>query len=350
MALGWAFISTGGHPDNNIAPALKAAKDADLVAVYSRDMGRGEAFAEKHGAKAAYDSIDALLSDSRVDAVFVSSPNNLHAQHGLQSAAAGRHVLMEKPMTTTLEDAVALVNGCRDGGVKLGMGFMMRHHLGHVEAQKAVKNGALGRVTLAQVQGGGGVRGQQTPPPRTGLKAWWEDPQAMGGASSMMGTGVHLVDLLRSVLGQEITEVSAITDGQTESRPLEQLVTMSMRFDGGAIGVMCCGRVLPDNRNNLTVYGIDGRITGRATVGGALQGKLEVVSETVNQIVVYPHNRHGAFTAMLEEFHEAIEEDRDPLASGVDGLRVVEATLAMIESARHGRTVKISPAPVPVGK
>ena len=162
--------------------------------------------------------------------------------------------------------------------------------------------------------------------------------------------GVHLVDLLRSVLGQEITEVSAITDGQTESRPLEQLVTMSMRFDGGAIGVMCCGRVLPDNRNNLTVYGIDGRITGRATVGGALQGKLEVVSETVNQIVVYPHNRHGAFTAMLEEFHEAIEEDRDPLASGVDGLRVVEATLAMIESARHGRTVKISPAPVPVGK
>ena len=90
MALGWAFISTGGHPDNNIAPALKAAKDADLVAVYSRDKGRGEAFAEKHGAKAAYDSIDALLSDSRVDAVFVSSPNNLHAAvNGLIVAFSG---------------------------------------------------------------------------------------------------------------------------------------------------------------------------------------------------------------------------------------------------------------------
>lgn len=249
-------------------------------------------------------------------------------------------------MTTTLDDAVELVRGCRNGGVKLGMGFMMRHHLGHVQAQQAVQKGALGRVTLAQVQGGAGVRGQETPPPRTGLRAWWEDPQAMGGASSMMGTGVHLVDLLRFVLGQEVTEAAAITDGQTESRPLEQLVTMSLRFDGGAIGTMCCGRVLPDNRNDLTVYGIDGRITGRATVGGALQGKLEVVSETVNKTMVYPHNRHAVFTAMLEEFHQAIQEDREPLASGIDGLRVVEVTLAMIESARHGRTVKIPPVQV----
>ena len=350
MALGWALISTGGHPDNNIAPALKAANDAELVAVYSRDMGRGEAFAEKHGAKTAYDSVDALLADSRVDAVFVASPNHLHAQHGLQCAAAGKHVLMEKPMTTTLEDAVALVNGCRDGGVKLGMGFMMRHHLGHVQAQRAVQEGALGRVTLAQVQGGGGVRGQETPPPRTGLRAWWEDPVAMGGASSMMGTGVHLVDLLRFVLGQEVTEVAAITDGQTESNPLEQLVTMTLRFDGGTLGTMCCGRVLPDNRNDLTVYGIDGHITGRATVAGALQGKLEVVSETLNQSTVYPGNRHGVFAAMLEEFHHAIQEDREPLASGIDGLRVVEITLAMIESARYGRTVKISPVAMPGDK
>jgi 1,5-anhydro-D-fructose reductase (1,5-anhydro-D-mannitol-forming) len=346
VALGWGFISTGGHPGNNIAPALTAANDGELVAVYSRDLGRGKAFAEKHGAKAAYDSIDELLADSRVDAVFVSSPNHLHAQHGLRCAAAGKHVLMEKPMTTTLEDAVALVKGCRENGVTLGMGFMMRHHLGHVQAQQAVRNGALGRVTLAQVQGGGGVRGEETPPPRTGLRAWWEDPVAMGGASSMMGTGVHLVDLLRFVLGKEVTEVAAITDGQTESRPLEQLVTMTMRFDGGTLATMCCGRVLPDNRNDLTVYGINGRITGRATVGGGLQGKLEVVSDTVNQTTVFPANRHAVFTAMLEDFHRAIQEDREPLASGMDGLRVVEITLAMIESARHGRTVKPSPVEI----
>ena len=100
--------------------------------------------------------------------------------------------------------------------------------------------------------------------------------------------------------------------------------------------------MLQDNRNDLTIYGINGRITGQATIGGALQGKLEGVSETANHTKVYHHNRHAVLTAMLEEFHQAIQEDREPSASGIDGLRVVEITLAMIGSARHGRTVKIS--------
>ena len=69
-------------------------------------------------------------------------------------------------------------------------------------------------------------------------------------------------------------------------------------------------------------------------------------SDTVNQTTVFPANRHAVFTAMLEDFHRAIQEDREPLASGMDGLRVVEITLAMIESARHGRTVKPSPVEI----
>ena len=77
----------------------------------------------------------------------------------------------------------------------------------------------------------------------------------------MMGTGVHVVDLLRFVLGQEVTEVAALTDGQTAQHPLEQLVTMLLRFDRGTLATMCCGRRLPDSRNDLTIYGILGRIT-----------------------------------------------------------------------------------------
>ena len=128
--------------------------------------------------------------------------------------------MMEKPMTTTLEDAVSLVQGCRDHGVRLGMAFMMRHHPGHVLPSEIVKQGTLGKINLAHVQGGPGVRGQGPPPPRTGLQAWWEDPEQIGGASVMMGIGVHLADLLRFVLGQEVVEVSAMSDGQTDEQPL----------------------------------------------------------------------------------------------------------------------------------
>ena len=74
MTLGWAVISTGRHAENKIAPAIRAAPHANLVAVYSRDQQRADAFAERHGALAAYDSMEAVLQDSRVDAVFIVSP------------------------------------------------------------------------------------------------------------------------------------------------------------------------------------------------------------------------------------------------------------------------------------
>ena len=150
MALGWAIIGTGMHADTKIAPAIHTAQGSELVAVYSRDRGRAEQFGLKHESKAAYDSVEDLLKDSRVDAVFVASPNFLHASHTRQSARAGKHVLAEKPMATTVEDALAMVRECRDNGVKLGTGFELRHHPGHLLARDLISSGTLGRVGLAQ--------------------------------------------------------------------------------------------------------------------------------------------------------------------------------------------------------
>ena len=341
MAFGWGIVSTGMHPDNKIAPAINAAKDAELVGVYSREQGRADAFASRHNVRAAYSSLDGLLADSRVDGVFISSPNSLHAGQAIQAAAAGKHVLCEKPMTTTLEDAVAMVRACRDGSVKLGVGFELRHNPGHILARNLVADGTLGRITLAQGQWGFGSRGQEVFPPREGLRQWWDDPEAIGGASTMMGTGVHVMDLLRFVLSQEIVEVAAITDGQTAERPLEQIAALSLRFSNGTLGTLICGRLLPDTRNDLAIYGINGRFTTRETVWEAQKGDIEVNSDTVNRTESYPDNYLGNFIAQTEDFQQAVAEDREPAATGVDGLRVVETTLAAIESARTGRIVKI---------
>ena len=346
MAFGWGIISTGLHPDNKIAPAINAAADGELVAVCSRDKGRAEAFAARHQASEAYDSLDAMLSDSRIDGVFISSPNSLHAGQAIQAARAGKHVLSEKPMTTTLEDALAMVRACRDHGVKLGVGFELRHNPGHILARELVENGTFGRITLAQGQWGFGNRGQEVFPPREGLRLWWDDPEAIGGASTMMGTGVHVMDLLRFVLGQEIAEVAAITDGQTAERPLEQIATLALRFSNGALGTLVCGRLLPDTQNDLDIYGINGRFTSRETVWEARKGSIQIVSDTVNRTEEYPEDYLGNFIAQTEDFQRAVAEDREPAATGMDGLRVVEVTLAAIESAHTGRTVKINPVEI----
>jgi 1,5-anhydro-D-fructose reductase (1,5-anhydro-D-mannitol-forming) len=346
MALGWAIISTGVHVDSKIAPAINATPDAELVATYSRDQDRANACAQKHGAKAAYSDLGALLRDSRVDAVFIASPNALHAQHALQAAEAGKHVFSEKPMTTTMDDAVAMVRTCRDRAVKLGVGYHLRQHPGLREARRLIAEGVLGSVALVQGQWGFGVRGQDSPPPRTGLRQWWDDPELIGHASTMMGTGVHVIDALRFALDQEVIEVAAISDGQTRQRPLEQLVVMALRFDQGTIATVCCGRRLPDSRNDLVIYGSLGRLVGSDAMWEGRQGTFEVMSETVNTTDTYPHQPLANFIDELDDFHRAIRENREPAASGLDGLRVVQVALAMIASAREQRTIRIEPLTV----
>src|SRR5438094_1075339 len=134
MAFGWGIVSTGKQPDIKIAPAMAAAADSALVAVYGRDQARAEAFAQKHGARGAYSKLSDLLADSRVDGVFICSPNALHAEHVVQAAQARKHVFCEKPMATTTADAIRMVQACRSAGVMLGIAFNLRQHPAHIRA------------------------------------------------------------------------------------------------------------------------------------------------------------------------------------------------------------------------
>jgi len=96
-----------------------------------------EAFASKPEVLTAYTSVEELLADSRVDVVFIASPNHLHAEHTRLAAKAGKHVLVEKPMAITVSDCVDMVKACKTNGVKLGVGFQVRFHPGHVEAGRS---------------------------------------------------------------------------------------------------------------------------------------------------------------------------------------------------------------------
>ena len=341
MPLGWGIIGIGSHADLKIAPAMKLADDASLVAVFSRDQARANAFAEKHGAQAACSDLDALLSDSRVDAVFVASPNYLHASQTIRAASAGKHVLAEKPMATTVSDCAAMVDACLDHGVKLGMGFELRFHPAHIWAQRLIDDGAIGRIRLAHGQWGRGNRGEPEHRPRVGLREWWETPELIGDASVLVGLGVHVFDLMRFLLREEVVEVVAMTDGQTTRQPLEHIATIALRMTSGVIAQVMCGRMLPDTQNDLALYGSDGRIATKETVWEARLGRMEVVSATANDTAVWEYDYLANFVAELNDFRDALENDRDPAATGDDGLHAAQITDAAIESAKTGRMVKL---------
>ena len=341
MSLGWAIAGIGSHADLKLAPAMNLADDARLVAVYGRDQGRADAFAEKHGADAAYSDLDSLLADSRVDALFVASPNHLHAPQTIKAAAAGKHVLSEKPMANSVTDAAAMVSACRDHGVKLGLGFELRFHPAHLWARKIIDGGTIGRIRLAHGQWGRGNRGEPEHLPRTGLREWWETPQLIGDASVLVGLGVHVFDLFRFLLREEAVEVVALTDGQTTHQPLEHIATIALRMSGGTIAQVMCGRMLPDTQNDLALYGSDGRFATKETVWEARLGRAEVVSATVNDNEAYEYDYLANFVAELNDFRDALESDRDPSATGEDGLKATQITAAAIESAKTGKVVKV---------
>ncbi len=340
MSTGWAIVSTGRHPDQKAAPAINAAQDTELVAVFSREMGRAQAFAEKHGARAVYDDFDALLHDPAVDVVYLASPNFLHCEQTVKAAQAGKHVLCEKPMALTVEECRFMMEACHGQNVRLGVGFHLRYHPAHQRLRDLVQDGVLGAIALVQAQWGYGARGQEKPGPRAPLSQWWEDP-AMVGAGTWMGSGVHCVDLLRYVLGKEVIEVAAITDA-TEAVPLEHLATVLLRFEDGTLGTAIASRRLPDSRNDVVVYGSHGRCVVRDSLVTDLQGEFEVVSELEQAQEWYaPPDPLAMYVRQVESFNEAVASGTEPAATGWDGLKVVAITEAVVESARTGRRIRL---------
>jgi 1,5-anhydro-D-fructose reductase (1,5-anhydro-D-mannitol-forming) len=340
MPLGWAIISTGRHPDLKMAPAINAAEDSFIAAAVSRDLGRASAFAKKHEVSTPYDDVDVMLLDPSVDVVYIASPNALHAEQTIKAAAAGKHVLVEKPMALNVVDCQQMIDACNRAGVKLGLGFHLRTHPGHVRLRELIQSGGLGAVTLAEANWGRGVRGQLTPPAREGLQAWWDDP-VMIGAGAFMATGVHCIDTLRFLTGREITDVTALTDA-TSKHPLEELVALSLRFDDGSLGRVLTGRRTPDYvQNDVVVYGTLGRGGVHGSIDVNMTGQLAVRTDAFTIDEAYEPDPVKLYTRQVAAFNKSVIEGGDPAATGMDGLRAAQVTGAMLESAKTGDRINL---------
>jgi 1,5-anhydro-D-fructose reductase (1,5-anhydro-D-mannitol-forming) len=332
VALGFAVVGPGRFAAGRIMPALIRAQGCAPVAVVGRDRARTEAFATEHGVPAAYDDLAAALADPRVDAVWVATPHTLHRAVVEAAASARKHVLCEKPLATTYADARAILAACRRVGVALGTGFHLRHHPLHEEARRLVSGGALGPILSAQ-----GEWSLESPP--SSGAAWRRDPVSSGGGL-VTGTGVHVIDLLRFVLDDEVVSIAAMTDVDTSPiAPLETRAIALLRFSRGTLGVMRCVRPVHAPPNDLLLQGARAMLTGRGTVDEASRGRLEVVGAEA-ELSGIPAGCN-MYARQAEAFARAALSGEEPSASGWDGLAVTATTVALYESARSGREVTV---------
>jgi 1,5-anhydro-D-fructose reductase (1,5-anhydro-D-mannitol-forming) len=325
--IGWGIVGLGRIAGNEIAPAVAAAPNSTLAAVSSRDAARAKDFAERHGALSAYDDYRALLDDPAVEAVYIATPNGLHADQVVQAAEAGKHVLCDKPLATTVADAERAVAACEAAGVRLGVTFQTRNHEGMSELRQLLADGEIGSVRLVQIEVS----------PGRALPGGWRTDPSLAGAGVMNNLGVHAYDLLRYLLDAEVTEATAVTDIEPGFE-VDTMALALLRFDNGALAYVNANQTVPNSQPDLSIYGTEGTVLGRSVTRPNLRGVISVLgrSGTTERQV----STAGAFAATVAGFAEAVLRGQDPAPSGRDALRSVELTDALARSARERRSVR----------
>ena len=328
-SIGWGIVGLGRVAGSEIAPAIGSLANSRLVGVASRDAARAKEFADQHGAAWAYDDVDRLLADPDVDAVYIATPNALHADQAVAAASAGKHVLCDKPMATSVADAERVVAACDEAGIQLGITFQTRYHQGMAEIRDIVASGEIGRVVLAQVE---------MSPGRTLLKGWRNDP-ALAGAGTTNNVGVHAYDLLRFLLQAEVVEAQ----GALAVEPGLELDTVSLallRFDGDVLAFVNVNQATPYHLPDMVLQGSEGRILGRNVTRPGLRGEVQVIGRNGER--TFETDTSGCYAATVGAFADAVLSGRPVSPSGLDGLSSVRLVDALVTSAREKRTVPLA--------
>jgi predicted dehydrogenase len=326
------------------AEAIAQTPGARLVAVYRADTTRAAETEARFGVPCEA-SYAALLARPDVEVVCICTPSGLHAEQTLASAQAGKHVLVEKPMALTLEDADAMVSACHQSGVLLGVALQRRADPAFFAAKSAIAAGALGRLVLGCVT---------VPYLRTQDyydSAAWRGTWKLDGGGALMNQGIHLLDLLLWYLG-DVAEVQALLTTLAHKIEVEDCLSATLRFTNGALGsVAATTAVAPGYPHRVEVYGQRGgmQIEGEQIARWESENMPHVPGLSVSAPGIVASGAGSGPRGISQEGHRrliadmvaAIREKRQPIVPGEEGRRSLALALAIYEAARNGRPVRL---------
>jgi UDP-N-acetyl-2-amino-2-deoxyglucuronate dehydrogenase len=327
--------------------AIGEAGGAGLVAVTDVDAGRAAVFAASHGCAVEPD-LAALLSREDIDLVCVCVPSGLHAEVGIQAAAAGKHLIVEKPIDVSLAAADRLIAAACEAGVAMTVISQHRFDPGPAELRRLLDSSALGRLVLGEAT----TKWHRTQEYYD--SATWRGTWAMDGGS-LLNQGIHYVDLLLWCLGP-VAEVCAVMATRAHRMEAEDIALAALRFRSGALGaIVTTTAAFPGSAQRLEITGTegtvvieDGEITRRALAadtppgpgdGPAARAAAQAAAADAAAIGA------GAHAAQFADMLAAIDEGREPSVTGQDGRAAVEVACAVYESARDGRPVALGGPP-----
>ena len=340
----FAIVGTGNIA-NFHAQAIHSVDNAQLVAVHSRRAEPGQTFAQKYNAEFAPD-YDALLARPDIDAICITTPSGTHTSLGVAAARAGKHVLTEKPLDITPQRIDELVEACDSNNVRLGGIFQARFGKGALALKAATAAGRFGQLAWASAY---------VPWYRSEeyyQSAGWRGTWDLDGGGALMNQSIHAIDLLLWLAG-DWDEVSArCTNALHKELEVEDTAMAWVKFKNGATGVIQGSTACyPGELKRVELKGS----TGSATLVDDMptlwdfkeaQPQDEDVRAWVNQAQIgggaadpMAISTEG-HRAQIEDFANAIRENRDPAIPGREGRRAVELICAIYQSSRENKIVR----------
>lgn len=345
MSKGIGFIGCGKIAQVRHIPEFSRNPGATIIGYFNPTRSRAEDMAARYGGK-VYDDIAAMLADPQIDAVVISLANKVHAEVTIQALRAGKDVLCEKPMATTVEDCEAMVREAEQAGRLLLIAQNQRLTQAHCAARKMIREGAIGKVlTFRTTFGHSGPENWSINP---GKGTWFfsRDAAVMG---VMADLGIHKTDLIQYLLDRPVVGVSALltTLDKTgeDGRPIgvDDNALCLFRMEGGVVGTMTASWTYYGAEDNSTIiYGTEGILRIYDDPACALQWIRR--DGSVERLDVEPIQTNDNQTAsgVADAFLEALETRNEGLMSARRVLPAMRAVFAAIRSSEQGRYVEIA--------
>jgi predicted dehydrogenase len=324
--LRWGVLGVAGIGMRVVLPAIQQSRNGHIVAIASRDAARADEAAHRLGIARAYGSYAALLDDHEVQAVYVPLPNTLHHEWVLRCAAAGKHVLCEKPLTTSPENAREMIAACTRAGVQLMEAFMYRFHPRTERIVEMIARGVVGVPKL--------MRASFTFPARDPSRNIRFNP-ALGGGS-LYDVGCYTVNVTRMLLGDPD---QAFAQGYIGETGVDELVGAILSFGSGRLALLDCGLTMP-RREEYEIIGTEGRLTiPKAFLPGTGDAEIHLTRGAERTVLTVPGANQ--YQVMAERFADAVLQGTDVPYSPDDAVGTLRVIMALLTSMRTGTPAEL---------
>ncbi len=325
------------------ADALQHCAQAMLAAVASPSPGHAEQFAGRWSIPRWFTDYRELLALPEIQLVVLGLPNDLHCQAVLDAAAAGKHIVIEKPLCLNLGEADQMIDACREASVKLMYAEELCFAPKYVRLKQLLDSGALGRPTLLK-------QAEKHDGPHAAH--FWDVQRSGGGVT--MDMGCHAIEFFRWMLGRPaIKSVYAQMSTQVHGEKTrgDDNALLIIEFDGGVIGLAEeSWTKLGGMDDRAEVYGSEGVAYADLLHGNAIETysragydyAVEKAGSTKGwSFTIYEEAWNYGFHGEMAHFVDCVQHDKTPLVTGEDGRIVLEVIFAAYESARTGRKVEL---------